>query len=317
MDSRYGRIFKMVAAVALGLSGGSCASGAEEPSEALDLQAQIARSESGGPTVRRTGFVEVNGARFHYEKQSHTSAARPPLVLVHGLTLDSRMWDPQLAALSLFFTTYRFDLRGHGQSSPATGPVALHDDLLGFLDVMAIDRAHLVGLSLGGNAVTEVAAAHPERVAKVVLIDSGINGFQYPTPNVLQRIPSYLQIQRSEGPAAALQAWVRDPLFAPSFQNPRVRPLLEAMVLDCPCSLFFNPQFQIRPDTFNRLSLITAPTLVLVGELDQNEFQAAASALDQLIPHSTKKVIAGAGHMANLDRPLAVTLGIVSFLLKP
>jgi pimeloyl-ACP methyl ester carboxylesterase len=56
---------------------------------------------------------------------------------------------------------------------------------------------------------------------------------------------------------------------------------------------------------------------VLVGELDQHEFLVAAKALDELIPDSTELVIPGAGHMANLDRPLDVTLAILTFLSEP
>jgi 3-oxoadipate enol-lactonase len=267
----------------------------------------------------QSGFVTVNGASLYYEVRGPKRAAtgRLPVILVHGLSLDSRMWDQQFAALSRSFVTYRFDLRGHGRSDAVSGPVALHDDLLGFMDALGIAQAHMVGLSLGGNAVTEVAATHPERVGKLALIDSGINGFAYPTPNVLQRIPGYLAINAEQGREAALQAWVRDPLFAVSFADPDVRPTLETIVLACGCSLFFNPQFQIRPPTFERLDQIAAPTLVMVGEFDQPEFQAAADALDERIPDSTKLVIANAGHMANLDQPRATTRALLRFLRRP
>jgi 3-oxoadipate enol-lactonase len=266
--------------------------------------------------IHKTGFVHVNGTNLYYEVRGSTKAAKQfaPVILVHGLSLDNQIWDSQFRVLSKFFVTYRYDVRGHGQSDPATGPVGLHDDLIGFMDALGIEKAHLVGLSLGGNAVTEVAATHPERVENVVLIDSGINGFLYPTPNVLQRIPTYLDIYNTQGREAALKAWVQDPLFAVSYQNPLVQPVLEEIVLNCSCSLFFNPQFQIRPPTFSRLGQITSPTLVLIGELDEHEFQAAADALDQNIPNSVKVVVPDAGHMTNLDKPVLVTVRILEFL---
>lgn len=274
--------------------------------------------EHAARATNRSGFVTVNGANLYYEVKGRARLqGTTPVILVHGLSLDNTMWDRQFRILSRFFVTYRFDLRGHGKSDPVTAPVGLHDDLLGFMDALGIAKAHLVGLSLGGNAIGELAATHPERVEKIVLIDSGINGFQYPTPNVLQRIPAYLELYNTQGREAALAAWVQDPLFSTSSQNPRVRPVLERIVLNCSCSLFFNPQFQIRPPTFSRLGQITAPTLVIIGELDQPEFQAASDALDQFIPNSTKVVIRGAGHMANLDKPRAVTREVLKFLVYP
>lgn len=292
---------------------------AAEPTSQAELAEEANEIETSVRAIHRTGFVEVNGANLYYEVRGSKAAVRrfPPAILVHGLSLDNRMWDPQFQILSKFFLTYRYDMRGHGQSDPVTGPVGLHDDLLGFMDALGIEKAYLVGQSLGGNVVSELAATHPERVEKVILIDSGINGFQYPTPNVLQRIPIYLNIYNTQGREAALSAWVKDPLFTVSYQDPEVRPALERIVLNCSCSLFFNPQFQIRPPTFSRLGQITAPTLVLIGKLDTNEFQAASDALDHYIPNSTKVVIPGAGHMANMDKPLTVTWQILEFLLRP
>jgi 3-oxoadipate enol-lactonase len=237
-----------------------------------------------------------------------------PVVLVHGLSLDSSMWNRQFEALSRYFVTYRYDMRGHGRSDAVTGPVALHEDLLGVMDALGIERAHLVGQSLGGNAATEVAATHPERVDTLTLIDSGINGFPYPTPNVLQRIPTYLDIFASDGRDAALRAWIQDPLFAVSRERRRLRRTLEGILLRCSCSLFFSPQLQVRPDTYSRLSQITAPTLLMIGELDTSEFQAATAALRQHISGATAVVIPDAGHMANMDEPVAVTRHLLHFL---
>lgn len=261
------------------------------------------------------GFIEVNGAQLYYEARGAAGAmSKTPIVLVHGLSLDSSMWDAQFGAMAEQAPTYRFDMRGHGLSSPVDGPVALHDDLLGFLDALGIARAHLVGLSLGGNAVTELAVAHPERVERLVLIDSGINGFDYPTPNVLQRIPAYLALNEEKGRRAALEAWLKDPLFAFSYESMAVRGDLERILLECPCSLFFNPGMQVRPDTFSRLHLVRAPTLVLLGAFDTNEFQAAGRALHERISGSTLRTIAAAGHMSNMDNPGAVLDAISEFL---
>jgi pimeloyl-ACP methyl ester carboxylesterase len=133
---------------------------------------------------------------------------------------------------------------------------------------------------------------------------------------VLQRVPTYLQTFNTEGQAAALRAWIQDRLFAVSLERRRAREALARIILGCPCSLFFNPQFQIRPPTFTRLSQVVAPTLVLIGEFDTHEFRAAADALHEGIAGSRKIVIPDAGHMSNMDEPVAVTREILRFLRR-
>lgn len=273
---------------------------------------RTASQKSQQTLVSETSYVEVNGARLHYQRMTPAEpSTKAPLVLVHGLTLDMSVWDPLFEALAEHFVTYRFDMRGHGLSSAVTGPVALHEDLLGFMDTLGIAKAQLVGFSLGGNVVTELAAAHPERVETLVLIDSGINGFPYPTPNLLQRLPTYLAVYAREGRTAALEAWLKDPVFGASSQNDVVRAALERMVLSCPCSLFFEPQLLVRPDTYNRLSSITAPTLVLIGTRETEDLQAASRALQRRIVHARYRAVAGAGHMVPLEQPRAVLEAIM------
>ncbi|MGH8531924.1 MAG: alpha/beta fold hydrolase [Gammaproteobacteria bacterium] len=75
-------------------------------------------------TIHKTDFVQVNGGNLYYEVRGSKAAAKrfPPIILVHGLSLDNRMWDRQFKIFSKFFLTYRYDIRGHGQSDPVTGP---------------------------------------------------------------------------------------------------------------------------------------------------------------------------------------------------
>lgn len=143
------------------------------------VQAQASR------VVRQDGLIEVNGGRLYYEMRgAESTMLATPVILVHGPTLDCRSWDAQFKVLSKFFTTYRYDLRGHGLSDAVTGPVGSQEDLIGLMDALGIEKAHVIGQSLGGNIVTEVAVSHPQRAETLTLIDSGINGFTSPTPNV-------------------------------------------------------------------------------------------------------------------------------------
>ena len=101
----------------------------------------------------------------------------PVVVLSNSLGTTHRMWDAQLGALEERFRVVRYDTRGHGASPVPDGPYAiddLADDLVALLDRLGVERAHLVGLSLGGMTAMRVAARDPERVDRLVLLCTGI-----------------------------------------------------------------------------------------------------------------------------------------------
>ncbi|MGW4799645.1 alpha/beta fold hydrolase [Nonomuraea sp. NPDC004297] len=119
-----------------------------------------------------------------YEELAYEEAGPPEpvgtVVLVHAGVADMRMWAHQFAALSERHRVIRYDLRGHGRSGDAVGEVCHHEDLLALMNALKIDRAALVGCSMGGAYAVEVALAAPERVAALVLISSGLAGHQWP-----------------------------------------------------------------------------------------------------------------------------------------
>ena len=102
----------------------------------------------------------------------------PPVVLLHGLACGKRMWFHQIRALRRRFRVIAYDLRGHGQTDApplATEYSAAHlaRDLVGVLDALNIERAAIVGFSLGGGPALALAASKPERVSHLVLADVG------------------------------------------------------------------------------------------------------------------------------------------------
>src|SRR5437762_5385147 len=96
---------------------------------------------------RDTGFVAVPFGHIFYE----AVGTGPTVVLIHGGNLDRRMWDQQVAVLALHFRVIRYDLRGFGRSTPADTPYQAQTDLYELLQHLAVHRASLSGLSLGGR----------------------------------------------------------------------------------------------------------------------------------------------------------------------
>ena len=122
-----------------------------------------------GFTSRNVG---IDGLMFHY---ADWGGGGSPLVMLHGLSGHARTWDHTAAALSDRYHVLALDQRGHGDSdwAPQYGLRPMAQDLLGFLDALDLREVTLMGLSMGGLVSFVFAAAHPGRVARMVIMDIG------------------------------------------------------------------------------------------------------------------------------------------------
>jgi pimeloyl-ACP methyl ester carboxylesterase len=117
-------------------------------------------------------YVELNGLRLHY---LDWGGEEPPLVMLHGFTGHAHTWDYTAHALADHYRVLALDQRGHGDSdwTPLYGSRPMVGDLLAFLDALGLARVTLMGLSMGGNVACLFAAAHPERIERLVILDIG------------------------------------------------------------------------------------------------------------------------------------------------
>jgi pimeloyl-ACP methyl ester carboxylesterase len=116
--------------------------------------------------------VDVNGARLWYDE----AGSGPVVLLLHGGLGDSGLWEPVVPFLAERFRTIRVDLRFYGRSTGPAVPWSWQEDAIGVLDELGIERAALVGLSMGGKIALDVALAHPERLWAVVGVAPGLGG---------------------------------------------------------------------------------------------------------------------------------------------
>ncbi len=116
--------------------------------------------------------IEIGGLRFHY---TDWGGDGPPLVMLHGLSGHARTWDDTAAALGARYHVLAPDQRGHGDTdwAPKYGFAPMAQDLLGFLDALDLREVTLMGLSMGGIVSFVFAAAHPDRVSRLVVMDIG------------------------------------------------------------------------------------------------------------------------------------------------
>src|SRR5262245_57039639 len=119
--------------------------------------------------------VQVEGATLAGER----SGEGAPLVLLHGMAGERQDWNRLLAALPADMATLRYDLRGFGQSTSDDREYSHSDDLLALFDAQGIDRAPLLGLSMGGGVALNFALSHPERVSRLILISPAMVGWEW------------------------------------------------------------------------------------------------------------------------------------------
>lgn len=243
--------------------------------------------------------VHTNGVEVAYER----AGDGPPIVFVHGATSDSRMWQPQLAALTDEFTVVAWDEPGAGRSSDVPPGFGLTDyaDCLAALIEVGLGPAHVAGLSWGGTVALELYRRHRELVASLILADTyaGWKG-SLPADEVEARIEGVRQ-------AVAAPAGSFDPTLPGLFAgDPPAEfiPLLEAMGRDVrPASMKTALTAMAEADLRDVLPEIDLPTLLIWGESDARSPLYVAEQFEQAIPQAKLTIIEDAGHVSNLERP--------------
>ncbi len=260
-----------------------------------------------------TAVLERPGGRLVYE----ATGEGPAVVLVHGFGLDRRMWDPQAEYLAARFLVVRYDCRGFGASGPfdPAVPYTHADDLVALLDHLGLGRPALAGLSFGGRVVLQTALAAPDRVHGLVLLDAVLDGVAWDRESEAGLGEVALAVQAGGVPAGRA-AWLAHPLFAAARQEPGLARRLAAMVGGYPGQhwLGLDPHRQVPPDPFDALEHVAAPTLVAVGEHDVPGFREMSAVLARRIPGAEHRVVAGAGHMVNMEQPAVVNELLARFL---
>lgn len=257
-------------------------------------------------------FVETNSASLYYEE----AGAGSPVILIHGFTLDTRMWDDQFLTLAQHFRVIRYDLRGFGRSALPTAPYSHVEDLRGLLDHLEIEQAALVGLSKGGGVALDFALSHPQRTQSLALIDTILGGHVW-SDEGSARDELVWQEARRGGIPAAKASWLAHPLFAPAMRQPEAATRLTRIIDDYSGWHFVNRNSEqhLHPPAAQRFHELTMPILVIVGEHDLPDFRHIAASIGQNAPHARTLVVPDAGHMANMEAPELVNQALLTFLL--
>ncbi len=255
----------------------------------------------------QSGFINVNGTDVYYEIAGQGEV----LVLAHAGFVDSRMWDAQWNVFTQYFRVVRFDMRGFGQSEPITGPVSRYDDLYQLLKKLGITSAHLVGSSMSGTAVLDLALEHPEMVKSLVMVCSSPSGFEMqgePPRYLFDMIGAMQSGDFEHATELAIRIWF-DGMYRESNEvDASIRAKVTEMNrVPMTRNTFFigdsQPLNPLNPPAVTRLGEVKQPILLVVGDLDHPEVVRSMQLMAEEIPHAQYVVIENTAHLPSVEKP--------------
>lgn len=266
--------------------------------------------------------INVPGARLPYLLHRHASSTLPPLVFLHAGVTDHRLWLEQLQAFAGERTVLAYDRRGYGRTEiEAAGEYSHLQDLWAVMDGLDLQRAVLVGCSLGGKLALEAALDQPERVAGLFLVAPAMSGG--PAPELTETelkmdaevdaAEAAGELERCNEALAAL--W----LDGPTSPVGRVAGAARALFLDMDALMLR----AAKPGTaveaapiWPRLEQVQAPTHVLWGDLDLGYFQPRGEQMVKRIAGARSTVLQGVAHLPSLEAAPAFNASLAGFLAE-
>jgi len=267
---------------------------------------------------KSTEYVYLEEGKVYYE----IAGQGAPLVLMHAGIVDSQMWDDQWREFSKRFTVIRYDMLGFGKSDSLDQPVSRRQELYSVLETTGIKRAILLGCSLSGETILNVALERPELVSGLVVVSSVPGGFEMqgePPQDLMDMMAALEQGDRNLATEHQMRLSIDGPYRQPEQVDILVRKRaaemnLKALAKDTKGLNLAPPPDPLDPPAAQRLDQIKAPTLIIAGELDNPEILRAADVMAGAIPGAQKAIIPGSAHLPNMERPAEFNRVVMDFL---
>ncbi|MCG8490024.1 MAG: alpha/beta fold hydrolase [Sneathiellales bacterium] len=258
-------------------------------------------------------IVTINSIEFHVEFDGPEDA--PVVILSHSLATNLNAWDRTVPALVKDFRVLRYSMRGHGKTSAPESPYSLSDlasDIAAIMDHFNIEKAHLVGLSIGGMIAQTFALEHADRLNRLVVSSS------------LCELPEggeALWVERiRDGEKSGIEAMV-EPTIERWFieetrsSDPDLLDFTRGLIRETELKGYIGCCHGISKLALKeRLPHVKAETLVIVGDQDMGTPVAASEVIASQIPGAKLTVIEQASHQAALEQPEAFNSAILAFL---
>ena len=246
----------------------------------------------------------------------------PPLVFLHAVPFDSRMWDDQWREFSQHHRVIRYDLRGLGNSDPLEGPISHRQQLYQVLESDGVKRATLVGCSVSGETILDAALEHPELVSALIIVSAVPGGFELqgePPKELMQMLAAVEQGDVDRASELQLRIWVDGPFRQPGQVDLLVRQRAAEMSRTTLSKDNWGLALEPDPDPLDppaapRLDQIKTPALIIAGALDNPEILRAADVMAAAILNARKVIIPKAAHLPNMEQPAEFNRIVEDFL---
>jgi len=239
------------------------------------------------------------------------------VVLIHGVGMNRSVWAPQIDALTEHYQVIAYDMLGHGDSALPTAEPTLDEyasQLEALLDALRIERAHVIGHSMGALVALEFALAHPLRTRSVAAMNAVYDRTPGQREAVMSRAASLGDAPHDMGIDITLARWFGDPVPAHLTKAAQAVRALLLSVHPVGYARTYRLFAQSDDAHVGRLAGLTVPALFLTGECDANSNPEMSLAMAAAAPFGRAQIIANERHMMNVTDPAQVNERLLAFL---
>jgi len=258
--------------------------------------------------VTTSSYIKTGNDSIFYE----ISGSGPTIVLIHDGLIHREVWDAQFIYFSKKYKVVRYDRRGYGKSSPATGNYSNLEDLNTLFTQLKIDRACLIGASSGGRLAIDFTLMYPQKASSMILVGAVVGGFSF-TKHFNTRgghLPSDLKDNQKES-----LYYASDDPYEIYHENKAAKNKLIELVKNNPIRIYGSQIIASqKTPAYKRLNEINIPVLILCGEFDIPDVHAHAGAINAGISNSRRIVIPKAGHLIPMEQPDLFNETVANFL---
>ncbi len=240
-----------------------------------------------------------------------------PIVLGHSFLCNGAMWAGQVNGLADRYRLINLDFRGHGRSGPADRLFTLHDavdDVIGVLDQLGIEKAVWCGLSIGGMVALRAAVSRPDRVDKLIIMDSDA-GAERLGRRIRYRLMGFAAQRVGTGP---FLNEISRLMFGASTRRDKPELVEEWRGIfarvDIPSTIMCLNSLINRDSMLELLQAVDIPSLIMVGDEDVSLPPVVSMKIHNVLPNSKYVEIPKAGHLSALEQPEFVNKAIAGFL---